>query len=373
MKQRAALSNCVFAATSLYITCCSYQRVEALSEPRPASIIQRRHLLTTTAPATLLLAPILLHPYPVQAARGAAELDLEYYARDLFGGNKKEGNVDASRGPRLPPPRTLKEPLLSLLLSEDASCIPKQVLIDFQRQSLIERGNKDSIERAIQERSSDYRSKVARSFYSRTPWTAEATLSDQYYFDLTAYALWRTAGELLPNPVDRDAYVRQVGRRLYQSMIDRKLLDSPPPTTSSSSRQAAISGATTRLLEVLEVFQTYGFIKSFRLGGDTANDPEAPLFDELDDQALANGSSVDCLFSIFEPATLGAALQITGEQSRFAPDFVGPTVAALWESMNLQCIWEAYFVDNEYRPNPKDYFPNEQLFQFTIASASSEK
>lgn len=29
-------------------------------------------------------------------------------------------------------------------------------------------------------------------------------------------------------------------------------------------------------------------------------------------------------------------------------------------------IDETYFLDEEYRPNPKDYFPSEELLQYNI-------
>ena len=78
---------------------------------------------------------------------------------------------------------------------------------------------------------------------------------------------------------------------------------------------------------------------------------------------------MNALISLFEPATLGASLQITGEQSRFGPDIVGGLLAAVWQQgSGIQGIsWEVFFVDPEYRPNPKDYFPNEQLLQFTLS------
>lgn len=65
------------------------------------------------------------------AAKGAAEYDLEYYMRDLIGGNAKEGNIQASKAPPVPPPRTLDGPLLPLLLNDDCNptCIPTQALL----------------------------------------------------------------------------------------------------------------------------------------------------------------------------------------------------------------------------------------------------
>ena len=121
--------------------------------------------------------------------------------------------------------------------------------------------------------------------------------------------------------------------------------------------------------QLLQLFQSSGYCKSFRIrASDDVKDDDnnIPLFDELDDESLQVGGSIDCLVSIIEPASLSASLQINGEQSRFGPDFVGTTLAALWEQYGIKSTWESFFVDAEYRPNPKDYFPNEQLLQFTL-------
>lgn len=92
-----------------------------------------------------------------------------------------------------------------------------------------------------------------------------------------------------------------------------------------------------------------------------------PVFDELDDESFSMAGTANCLVSIYEPTTLGASLQINGENSRFAPDFVGTSLAAIWENYGgIRTTWDVFFVDPEYRPNPKDYFPNEQLLQVTL-------
>jgi hypothetical protein len=125
----------------------------------------------------------------------------------------------------------------------------------------------------------------------------------------------------------------------------------------------------------LSIFATSRFCKSFRMGeSSSAADPAAPsFFDDYDDEALQAGATVNCLVSVFEPATLGASLQITAEQSRFAPEYVAPTLAAVWESAGIKATWETFFVDNEYRPNPKDYFPNEQLIQFSLSGGDRRR
>merc|ERR1712127_1040235 len=56
-----------------------------------------------------------------------------------------------------------------------------------------------------------YREKSSRAFQVKSPWKEQA-MTDQYYFDLTCYAVWRTAAELIPNFVERDTFARSIGR-----------------------------------------------------------------------------------------------------------------------------------------------------------------
>jgi hypothetical protein len=311
-------------------------------------------------------------PSQAQAARGAAELDFEYYIRSAVSGNKREGNVLPSLSPTPALPRTLKEPLLSLLLNDDcsASCVPIATLVQTILQSRSNTQDSNEIERNIQQRLRAYREKARKSFYAKAPWE-NALVSDQYYFDLTSYALWRTAADLLPNFVDRDRFIRGIGRDLLNNMQEKGLL----PNKSTAIRGSATSTIPS-MQAVLQTFTSSGFCRDYRIGeapvldkkGKIAADaPPVIIFDDLDDDALTSGASIDCLVSVLEPATLGASLQITGEQSRFGPDFVGATLSAVWEQADLTSSWEVFFVDPEYRPNPKDYFPNEQLLQYTIS------
>jgi hypothetical protein len=221
-------------------------------------------------------------------------------------------------------------------------------------------GDDRTIGEDIQSRVNSLRERTSRSFSTRSPWREEH-VSDQYYFDFTSYALWRTAAELLPDFGDRDKYVRNVGKMIYERLKSEKLLSSYPPRKDN-----VLVNTLPSTIEILELFKSSQFCKGYRIRGDDSKDEADFVFDELDDESLAAGGSVDCLVSVYEPTTLGASLQITGEQSRFGPDFVGPTLAALWDEAGIRSKWETFFVDPVYRPNPKDYYPNEQLLQYTL-------
>jgi hypothetical protein len=333
---------------------------------RSLSLSRRQALLHTglASSAGLLLGTSAAPP--AQAARGAAELDVEYYLRDLVGGNLRQGTVAASAPLAAHPPRVLKDPLRTALLTEDfgLASIPVQTLVSQLGRQGARRRPADAVLREIQEKAHTLRDKVSRSFAARAPWQV-ATTADQYYMDVSAYALWRTAADLLPDYADREVFVRTLGRNLYQ----RLRTEMPPTPAPSTTSRPSLVASLPEVTQVLDLLRESNFIQDYRLGEDPpGNQPQPlPVADELDDEALAAGGAVDLLVRVMGTATLGAALQINGEGSRFSPDFVGPTLAALWEERaGLACTWETFFIDPVYRPNPKDYYPTEQLWQFTL-------
>ncbi|KAG7345880.1 hypothetical protein IV203_004947 [Nitzschia inconspicua] len=349
----------------------------------PTSSISRRdsiQFVAVVSASSFLPLMMMLPIQPANAARGAAELDFEYYMRDLMGGNKREGTVQASKPPPVPPPRTLQGPLLPLLLDKECSqsCIPVKALIQQLQTTTKSSMSTSTIIQDIQSSVASIKERTYKSFYAKAPWQKE-DVSDQYYFDFTSYALWKTAAVMLPDNTDRDKFARSVGKLLLEHLESgstNPLLR--PPSTSNG--ELTLVGSTAAIQQALQLFQSSGYCKEFRIRttddeiGDRNNKSNLPVFDELDDESIAIGSNVDCLVSVIEPASLGASLQINGEQSRFGPDFVGTTLAAIWDKYaGISSSWETFFVDAVYRPNPKDYFPNEQLFQFTLTKKKRDK
>mmetsp|Transcript_8413 Transcript_8413/g.15875 ORF Transcript_8413/g.15875 Transcript_8413/m.15875 type:complete len:420 (+) Transcript_8413:127-1386(+) len=331
-------------------------------------IMTRRSLFTATtrniSPLLFVTAMTLTNqPEPCLAkAKGAAEYDFEFYMRNLIqGNNPREGNIQATLPPPLPPPRVLKsaEQILNNELTGD--CIALKTL---SSQISSTKNNNISVE-DIAERIKNLRTKVAPAFATRARWREES-MTDEYYFDLSCYALYRIAADLLSSDYKgRDEWVQTLGKEIYNEMF-------------STAASSGIEGGTILkltdtipiLLNILNEFQSNYFITSYRLG-DKNDDIRtgSNIFDEYDDEDFDSGLPVNCLVSLVRPITLTSSLQIVGEKSRFIPEFIGTTIAAMWrKELGLKCKveYETYFVDEEYRPNPKDYFPTEQLLQFTI-------
>ncbi|KAL7576884.1 hypothetical protein ACA910_006650 [Epithemia clementina (nom. ined.)] len=386
------------------------------------------------------------------AARGAAELDLEFYLRDLVGGNPPEGTtvptspatMVTSSVPRQPVDADFATWFQTTALVLLADQVRREPQLSSQPQTTTrDRSVSIPADRgSIQTRFDSYRTNPAilRAFSVRTGGassndkSANINNSDNQQsggsnsssdFDLTCYAIWRTATDSLPtNYRARDEYLRNFGRAILRyaqtqnvfsaiasalscdsdSLVDKNeatiaLLDwfktrvhlcSDYRIVSDAAAAAAAAAAAPSNTDKTKQGRKSNTISSPTRQQDEANQDNnrITLFDELDDEALNDfGASVNPLVTIVDSATLGASLQLNGEGSRFAPDWLGPTLAALWEDVDgmvcrsnninnrddirpkrrrRQVSWEAFFVDPVYRPNPKDYFPTEQLYQFTI-------
>jgi len=342
-------------------------------EKLDANVMDRRRwfLRTLFSSSSLVLTG---HPYSATASgQNSAVYDFQFYMRNLLQGNNAQGNVPASKPPTpLAPPRTLSGPLIPLLLNKDCtvSCVPARELGKLiSAPSLIISSNMQA-----------YRAKATEVGYGTYHQWLMEDVSDEYFFELTCYALWRTAAALLPSATSREKFARNIGRTLYNEMKQASIISASSST--ETSKLAIPNGSSCKLLKavipmlhsILGAFESSQFISSFRVARESYSSKDDPLFDDDDDQDYyINENSLNFLVSIYNPATLQSSLQITAEGSRFAPEFVACTIAAMLEDVAeaTTVTYESYFMDPEYRPNPKDFFPNEQLFQFTFFRKSS--
>jgi hypothetical protein len=353
---------------------------------------------------TTMMTPTITHAAATATTgiRGAAELDLEFYVRDLFHGhsNERMGNIVPSPPPPpMKPPRTITNPLLDILLilpidvSNDmynygGSCTIRALIdtvLQPETSSTPNTTRRQQLQQDIQQSIVQYQNKVSNSFYQRAPWQ-NAILSDQYYFDMMSYTIWKTASMLLPSSLVKSQFVSTLGQYIYQCFLQQQLVSTTTITTNNDNTDRTqdhpLTSTNQKVLDVLNVFTNCGFIQSYRIGSSTNTDKNSDddddntnnnnnMFDIYDDEALVHQASVDVLLSVYESATLGACLQWTGEQSRFQPDYIGPTLLAMWYSTIppllqsptttttttatgvLSITYETYFLDSTYRPNPK--------------------
>ena len=303
-------------------------------------------------------------------AKGAAEYDLEFYMRNLIqGNNDKEGNIQATAPPPSLPSRSLSssQPQPQPQSNSNSNFVQSIINDDLNNDCIAIRTLSQVTHvpaNDISQMIISFRTKAAKSFGIRAQWQQESVV-DEYYFDLTAYSLYRTAAALMPNASDyklREQWVKLLGQEIYHlCLVNMNANGSSTGTPSKLTETVPI------VQQILQYFQSNNFIASYRLG-DANEDIRtgSNIFDVYDDEDIDAGLSINCLISLFRPATLTSSLQIVGEGSRFMPEFIGTALAAMWREKGFKVEYETYFVDEEYRPNPKDYFPSEQLLQYTL-------
>ena len=181
-------------------------------------VISRRLLVNTLTSASALAIPIsLCEPAVANAAakaKGAAEYDLEFYMRNLIqGNNDKEGNIQASAPPPSLPSRSLTSNSSSKFIQSiindelNGDCIAIRTLSQITNVPVND----------ISQMTVSFRSKVAKSFATRAQWQQESIV-DEYYFDLTAYSLYRTAAVLISDYKLRSQWVNLIGEEIYRHL-----------------------------------------------------------------------------------------------------------------------------------------------------------
>jgi len=213
--------------------------------------------------------------------KGAAELDLEYYIKDLMNGNDQTPSVQTVKV--LKPARNI-----------DANFA--RTLEDLTFTAIVQESglSKDEVKNRIE----NLKGKVQDTFQKKAPFDAD-NISDQYRFDMNSYVQYKVAMMSIESLIRRINLVRYVGEGVLAALASR-------PNSSLQAFQvfdARKNGQLSTVLEQVEVLlselQGTGFIKGYRV--------DAP--EDLDEDWTA-GFPVEVAITLEDPATLGAALQL---------------------------------------------------------------
>lgn len=343
----------------------------------PESLSHRRLFIKSTLLSSPIFIPLIFPLSSNARVKGSAEYDLEYYLKDLSRSSKQGGESKLSVTPsakssdscRSKSTLTLKGDLPNLALSSFVS-------------------SADAMNPGFQARVSSLLSTkgsvLTRTFVSRCggPWTGVAAnddlsfpsssspldlsrqIVDQRYFDFLCYVLWKVAGEDIGTSVERVKLTRDFGRMIVTSMSP--LL--PPSSSPSSTLSTTIMSVFT---PILSLFLTSGLLETYQViagDGQKSKPNDLDPFDAYDDEDFDLGRDVNLVISATRPAWLTSALQINGEDSLFSPDFLAPTLSAALDNTDVAVRpVQTYFIDDTYRPNPTEFFPQSELLQFTFS------
>jgi len=179
-------------------------------------------------------------------AKGAAEYDLEFYVRNLIqGNNDREGNIQASAPPPSLPSRSLVNAnanansnadgfIKSIINDElDANCIAIRTLSQVTSLPAAE----------ISKQIITFRGKVEKTFATRLQWQKESVV-DEYYFDLTAYSLYRIAAVLITDYKLRSQWVNLLGDEIYKNLVATNAIAIPVKSISNGQQPVQVTKLT---------------------------------------------------------------------------------------------------------------------------------
>ncbi|CAM9268061.1 unnamed protein product [Chrysoparadoxa australica] len=304
-----------------------------------------QHSAVTTQPPGILwvdrreflgIGVALLLPIPqAQAAgwippKGAAQLDFEYYLKDLANKNEPQASVK-------PPPQTARS------IDKELVSVIKEVTIA----QLSALSSPKTSEQELSERMTKLQSRYNASFQSKSPFP-ESDDTNSLNLNAWSYCAFKVAGQVLPNSPERAKYIEAVGNGIFGS-LKKKI--------SGLRVYDASGGDTTGLLEgiklLLDVLKERGMMADYRIN-----------FGEYEE---GDGLPFSILLDVDEPPTIGAFVQLTNENTRFHPDYVGTVLAAYIQACRVKVQVNEFLLDNVYRPDPNEYVATTVLYQITLS------
>lgn len=308
-------------------------------------------MLATRRAAFAMLAamsPSLQPPQPALAAKGAAEMDLEFYVRGVLG------------QPPSPPasPVTINQArnLNSAFVSSSLDAVESALASSLATTPAVLRSAADARRKA---RGLEYdRVLSSGAFGDGRGYDAAAALStgasdasSQYGYDLTLFCLFtQLADARLPRAASAECS-RRLGDRLLAAL--------PPPPSSGKATPPAIGELVAGLRALLGQLQTAGYVASW-----TIDDSDV-------DAALWNGRSALSLtrltIALNDSASLRAALLLNG-RSGASPELAKPLLLAYLRSQAVEVSEVSeYFLDSVYRASPLDYQANQQILTLSVS------
>ena len=289
-------------------------------------------------------------------AKGAAELDFEFYMRGVLGQPPPPPSAPApTKEPRRLDARFATRALeaveasMSTALSTSPEALRDAAIIKQKPLSL----EYDRVLSSGAFGSGGYDGVVARSL-------SAPSFATQYDFDLTLLTLFSLLADARLGRAEAAEFTRQLGHRLLalvpapSSAVDRSTPSAAPP------RIGELVGG---MRACLDTMQSAGYMASYAIDDSDADEALWAQRSALSATRLS--------VTLDDSASLRASLLLNG-RSGASPDLARPLLMAYLTAAGAD-VSEAseYFLDGTYRPNPQDYRPEQQVIQMTIAPRAS--
>ncbi|KAL1524053.1 hypothetical protein AB1Y20_018964 [Prymnesium parvum] len=279
---------------------------------------------------------------PALAARGAAELDLEYYARSLLGRRAPPAVPRAA----VAAGRPLDPPLAALLLHRTAEAIAAAVALpadELHRRADARRASLSvEIDRLLS--TGAFGEGFDASFAEGG--VVAGGPSEQYAFDLSLCALFSQ----LADARLRRAELAEFNLRLGTALLRALRVD-------ARARELTFAELIRGLRELLGRLQVGGYMREFDVDDSDGDEELWAQRSEL--------STTKLKVSLTDSAALRSCLLLNG---RVSPELASLMVLAFLREASVRVVdMSEYFLDDTYRPNPMEYRPTQFVLDLSIA------
>jgi len=184
---------------------------------------------------------------------------------------------------------------------------------------------------------------------------------DQYYFDLSTYALYLIIARRLSESRQRVAFRSRVGSGVLDAVIQRTPLLLP-----LSAKQPDIARG---IDLILKCFQTNGLIAAFTFDEDDFAD------EVFARESFKQGLPVSTSIQLVEPANILSFIQGVKADTFFHPEWIGTTLEQYIERCGrgaLTAKFEDYLLDNVYRESNFIVQAQDVLIELRMGRADSD-
>lgn len=309
--------------------------------------------------ATLSIAT----PKTARAEKGAFEMDMEYYMKDLVNvviNDKSNDKVQSqlktfNRKTKVyGPPRKIDAGFASSVIDIVQNKI--EVISNVSREKLLE---------AVLDKI-DYNVKYFKTFVP----LQSNDITDQYFFDVYLYVLYTEAGKFIKSSEDRVKLRQMVGEgvlfllyRNYNISIP-KAVDSSYAAASLGTKSTILSKKVDQLgpgiRQILEAFKATGVISGFSF------DEEDLVDEKYAFSSFSEGLPVSFQVTILEPATILGFLQQAMADTFYHPEIVAATIVNYASASGYRLEFEDYLLDREYRTDNFDVQAQDILLEFRL-------
>ena len=261
------------------------------------------------------------------ARKGAFEMDVELYIKNIADGNK--GKTNTGKRTPLPTPRMIDEKFAANLL--------------------------DIVDQSIVKLSSATEGDIEKSVNKRLPTTlayfqefvplAEEKLSNEYYFDIVVFLHYLFAKDVIPSSEQRIKLREMVADGIIDMLDVNGGLSSEISKNIGGSKTA---GLVEGMKYILNRSMQVGLIESYSFDNNRIED----LYDEdYVDSTFKEGLYVDFQFTLVKPDWILGWLEFQGQKydTMFHPEFVSSVIQQWIRQYGYKCRFEDYPLDNYYR------------------------